>query len=55
MAPALSPEEVIKRTEDRFERCHELEIIKEFVKENAEDGVIAVSTVCKQAKCERNQ
>ncbi len=37
MAPALSIEEVIKRTEDRFEPCQELEIIKEFVMENAEE------------------
>jgi hypothetical protein len=37
MAPALTPEEVIKRTEDRFERCDELEIIKEFVMENSEE------------------
>jgi hypothetical protein len=39
MAPALTPEEVIKRTEDRFEPCKELEIIKEFVMENAEEIV----------------
>ena len=37
MAPALTPEEVIKRTEDRFEHSKELEIIKEFVMENAEE------------------
>jgi hypothetical protein len=37
MAPALSPEEVLKRTEDRFGRCLELELIKEFVKENTEE------------------
>ncbi|MCW3131074.1 MAG: hypothetical protein N2V75_13400 [Methanophagales archaeon] len=40
MAPALSSEDVIKRTENRFERCHELEIIKEFVKENAEEILV---------------
>ena len=37
MAPALTSEEIIKRTEDRFEPCKELEIIKEFVMENAEE------------------
>ena len=36
MAPALTPEEIIKRTEDRFEPCKELEIIRNFVMENAE-------------------
>ncbi|MGB7531933.1 MAG: hypothetical protein WA977_02995 [Halobacteriota archaeon] len=36
MAPALSIEEILKRTEDWFERCEELEIIRDFVVENAE-------------------
>jgi len=40
MAPALSVEEIIKRTEDRFERCQELEIIKEFVVENSEEILV---------------
>ena len=31
MAPALSIEEIVKRTEDRFEHCQELEIIKNLV------------------------
>ena len=37
MAPALTIEEIIKRTEDRFEPCKELEIIKEFVIGNAKE------------------
>ena len=37
MAPALTVEEILKRTEDRFERCQELEIIKEFVMGNSEE------------------
>ena len=36
MAPALTVEEIIKRTEDRFERCQGLEIVLNFVVENAE-------------------
>lgn len=36
MAPALTAEEVLKRTEDRFEHCPELEAVKEFVIENAD-------------------
>lgn len=40
MAPALSVEEIIKRTEDRFERCQELEIIKEFVVKNSEQILV---------------
>jgi len=36
MEPALSIEEIIKRTEDGFERCQELEIVQNFVVENAE-------------------
>lgn len=36
MAPALTAEEVLKRTEDRFEQCPELEAVKEFVIENAD-------------------
>ena len=35
MAPALTVEEIIKRTEDWFERCQELEIIRNFVVDNA--------------------
>ena len=37
MAPTLSIEEIIKRTEDRFDPCHELEIIRNFVMENSEE------------------
>jgi len=37
MAPALTPEEIIKRTEDRFEPCQELESIKNFVMDNTEE------------------
>ena len=36
MAPALTVEEIIRRTADGFERCEELEIIRDFVVENAE-------------------
>jgi len=39
MAPALTAEEILKRTEDRFEPCQELEKIKKFVMEYAEDIV----------------
>jgi hypothetical protein len=39
MAPALTAEEILKRTEDRFESCQELEIVKRFVRENAEELV----------------
>ena len=39
MAPALTPEEIIKRTEDRFEPCQELELVENFVMENAEEIV----------------
>ncbi len=39
MAPALTAEEILKRTEDRFEPCQELENIKKFVMEYAEDIV----------------
>jgi hypothetical protein len=39
MAPALTAEEVLKRTEDRFEPCQELEAIKGFVIENADEVV----------------
>lgn len=37
MAPALTAEEIIKRTEERFEHCQELEIIKEFVMDKTEE------------------
>ena len=37
MAPARSIEDIIKRTEDRFEPCQELEIIRNFVMGNAEE------------------
>ena len=37
MAPELSIEEIIKKTEDRFESCEELEIIGNFVMDNAEE------------------
>lgn len=37
MAPALTVEEIIKRTEERFEHCQELEIIKEFVMDKTEE------------------
>jgi hypothetical protein len=39
MAPELTVEEVFKRTEDRFESCQELERVKQFVLENAEELV----------------
>lgn len=39
MAPALTAEEILKRTEDIFEPCQELERIKRFVQENAEELV----------------
>jgi len=37
MAPALTPEDVINRTEDKFGTCQELELIKKFVLDNAEE------------------
>ena len=37
MAPELSIEEIIKKTEDRFESCVELEITGNFVMDNAEE------------------
>ena len=37
MAPELSIEEIIKKTEDRFESCEELEIVGNFVMDNAEE------------------
>jgi len=37
MAPELSIEEIIKKTEDRFGSCEELEIIGNFVMDNAEE------------------
>ncbi|MDI6886459.1 MAG: hypothetical protein QMD22_09010 [archaeon] len=39
MAPALTAEEILKRTEDRFEPCQELELVKQFVTENAAEIV----------------
>ena len=39
MAPALTAEEILKRTEDRFEPYQELESIKKIVRENAEELV----------------
>jgi hypothetical protein len=39
MAPALTAEEILKRTEDRFWHCQELKNIKKFVWENAEELV----------------
>jgi hypothetical protein len=39
MAPALTAEEILKRTEDRFEPCQELEAIEGFVIENADEVV----------------
>ncbi len=39
MAPALTAEEILKRTEAIFEPCQELEIVKRFVRENAEELV----------------
>ncbi|RZN38411.1 MAG: hypothetical protein EFT35_04730 [Methanophagales archaeon ANME-1-THS] len=39
MAPALTPREVLNRIEERFEPCRELETIKKFVLENAEEIV----------------
>ncbi len=35
MAPALTSEAILKRTEERFEPCQELEILKEFVMDNS--------------------
>ena len=37
MAPELSIEEIIKKTEDRFESCVELDITGNFVMDNAEE------------------
>ena len=39
MAPALTPDEVVTRTADKFGGCHELALIKQFVTENAEEIV----------------
>lgn len=39
MAPALTADEIFKKTEARFGDCEELERIKRFVKENAEEIV----------------
>lgn len=39
MAPALTVEEILKRTKDRFEPCQELELIKQFVMKNAAEIV----------------
>ena len=39
MAPDFRADEVLKRTEARFGACEELERIKKFVKENAEEIV----------------
>ena len=39
MAPALTAEEVLQRTEDRFEPCQELEHVKHFVQENEKELV----------------
>jgi len=35
MAPSLTAEEVLQRTEERFGSCNELERVKQFVLENA--------------------
>jgi hypothetical protein len=34
MAPSLTAEEVLTRTEERFGTCHELDSINQFVREN---------------------
>jgi hypothetical protein len=39
MAPAVTVEEILKRTADRFEHCQELETIKNFMLENADEIV----------------
>ena len=39
MAPALAPQEILNRIEERFEPCRELELIKKFVLDNAEEIV----------------
>jgi len=39
MAPALTAEEILSKTEDRFEPCQELEGVKRFVLENVEEIV----------------
>jgi hypothetical protein len=39
MAPALTPQEILNRIEARFEPCRELERIKKFVLDNAEEIV----------------
>ena len=39
MAPTLSAEDVLKRTEDRFEPSTELERVKDFVQETEEELV----------------
>ena len=36
MAPEFTAEEVLTKTEERFERCGELERVKQFVRENEE-------------------
>ncbi len=37
MAPALTPEDVINRTETKFGTCVELETVRDFVQANAEE------------------
>lgn len=39
MAPGLTAEEILQRTEARFEPCQELDRIKHFVRENEEELV----------------
>ena len=39
MAAALTAGETLKGTEDRFEPCQELELVKQFVTENAAEIV----------------
>ena len=39
MAPALTAEEILSKTEDRFEPCQELDGVKRFVLENVEEIV----------------
>ena len=39
MAPAFTAEDVLTRTEARFEPCNELELVKKFVRANTEEIV----------------
>lgn len=47
MAPALTPEAVINRTEEKFGTSPELEVVKEFVRGNAEE-------ILRDCRCHNN-